>query len=305
MKKYSHLFAISSIGLSLSLSTATLAHAQEAAPTFCYTFTKNLSEGKRISRADANALTIALSDAGVWTEEAPITAYDETVSEAVTAFQEKYADDILTPNGLTSGTGFVGAATRKKLNSLYSDCSVIADAPIETTSVTTPTPAPTPTPTPTATPSPLSDSMPNGTVGLVVDANLSAPSHFDRTTSVPIITFDLASKNNDAYIQGVNVRTSISGLSGYVTNAYLYQGDRQVASADVRRGFAQFANLTPFLMSANKAYPFTIKIDVLSSSKDVTVTASVSSFDITARNATNNNIAPVIGSATGSPVSIN
>ncbi len=35
---------------------------------------------------------------------------------AVIAFQEKYKDEILTPNGLTNGTGKVSAATIKKLN---------------------------------------------------------------------------------------------------------------------------------------------------------------------------------------------
>jgi len=38
--------------------------------------------------------------------------------QAVIRFQEKYASEILTPLGLPNGTGYVGAATRSKINQL-------------------------------------------------------------------------------------------------------------------------------------------------------------------------------------------
>jgi hypothetical protein len=40
---------------------------------------------------------------------------------AVIRFQEKYSDEILAPLGLEQGTGFVGQATRKKINELISE----------------------------------------------------------------------------------------------------------------------------------------------------------------------------------------
>ena len=55
--------------------------------------------------------------------------FGENTKKAVIAFQEKYADEILKPNGLTSGTGNVSGTTIKKLNEI---CFV---TPAETTSL--------------------------------------------------------------------------------------------------------------------------------------------------------------------------
>lgn len=45
--------------------------------------------------------------------------FDEEVASAVVQFQDRYASEILYPNNLKRGTGYVGPATRKVLNRLY------------------------------------------------------------------------------------------------------------------------------------------------------------------------------------------
>lgn len=83
-----------------------------------YQFTKTLKYGQNSD--EVRYLQIFLKSQG--TEIYPeglITGYFGLLTKsAVIRFQEKYAQDILTPLGLTKGTGFVGEYTRIKLNKL-------------------------------------------------------------------------------------------------------------------------------------------------------------------------------------------
>jgi hypothetical protein len=97
-----------------------------ATPVACYTFYNNLGLNQPISTADASALQQVLAAQGLWNASNPITAYTREVEIAVTALQERYTAQILTPNGLTQGTGYFGPSTRSVLNQIYG-CSTNAN----------------------------------------------------------------------------------------------------------------------------------------------------------------------------------
>ena len=99
-----------------------LSAIQEPA-VWCHNFNRNLRYGD--AGPEVKALQIALEKEGFYKMEPNQPSYfDEKVASAVTGFQEKYRNEILTPWGLKYGTGFVGRTTRAKLNALYG-CGVV------------------------------------------------------------------------------------------------------------------------------------------------------------------------------------
>src|SRR3989344_7324894 len=99
---------------------------QGGSPTWCHTFNMNLRVGDR--GEEVRALNTSLLKEGVGSPinlegQSSLVSDDgvliEVTAAAVTEFQEKYRNEILTPNGLARGTGYVGPATRRKLNQLY------------------------------------------------------------------------------------------------------------------------------------------------------------------------------------------
>jgi peptidoglycan hydrolase-like protein with peptidoglycan-binding domain len=106
---------IVSLTAQLTQLESQLAAAGGTTATWCYAFNTNLSIG--MSGADVTALQTALQKDG---ESVTINgAFDDQTAAAVTGFQEKYASAILSPYGLSNGTGYAGKSTRSELNSLF------------------------------------------------------------------------------------------------------------------------------------------------------------------------------------------
>lgn len=91
-----------------------------------YTFTRNLKQGDtgtdvlELQKILNSNSTTKVSSSGAGSIGQETTYFGNATRKAVIAFQELYRSEILTPAGLSKGTGFVGASTRQKLNSMNS-----------------------------------------------------------------------------------------------------------------------------------------------------------------------------------------
>ncbi len=84
--------------------------------SWCYDFNNSITFGS--GSGDVTALQTALQKEGLYTRT--ITgSFDAKTAESVTWFQEKYQAEVLSPWGLTKGTGLAGKTTTAKLNQLY------------------------------------------------------------------------------------------------------------------------------------------------------------------------------------------
>ena len=103
-------------------------------------FTKNLSLGLADEEVKnlqilLNKLGFQIAQSGIGSSGNETNYFGNLTKQAVIKFQNYYRAEILTPAGLTEGTGYVGSATRAKLNMLVGKPMSVVIETVDLTSI--------------------------------------------------------------------------------------------------------------------------------------------------------------------------
>ncbi|OHB22753.1 MAG: hypothetical protein A2939_04055 [Parcubacteria group bacterium RIFCSPLOWO2_01_FULL_48_18] len=234
-------------------------------------FTSDLTVGSK-GDAVSNLQTFLKNEGADVYPEGLVTGYFGSLTKAaVMRYQDKYADAVLAPLGLSSGTGYFGAGTRAHVNSRLA----VATPPPSVTPPPSTTPPPSVTPPPEVTPPPSVTPPPAAAAGLTVALDSGNPSGStlvaDLTSGqgaqvlAEVLRLKLTNGDaSDAKVTSLKLhRIGVSADSDFA-NAYLYDGATRLSdSASVTSAYFTFSNANGlFTVPAGGSKSVSLKVDL-------------------------------------------